>query len=111
MISQADVFVNNCLLDMYVKCGCIEFVGKLFDHMPVKTVASWTSMISCYCHNGLADEGITTFIQILENERRNEFTLAAALQIVSENCNSEFICILHSYITKGVERESRIRGE
>ncbi|KAE8694598.1 MYB103 protein [Hibiscus syriacus] len=98
---QTDVFVNNSLLDMYMECGCIEFGRKMFDHMPERTVASWTAMISGYCHNGLADEGITTFIQILENELPNEFTLAAALQIVSENCNPGFICILHGYITKG----------
>ncbi|KAE8717203.1 hypothetical protein F3Y22_tig00110057pilonHSYRG00221 [Hibiscus syriacus] len=69
--------------------------------MPERTVASWTAMITGYCHNGLAEEGITTFIQMLENECPIEFTLAAALQIVGENCNPRFICILHGYITKG----------
>ncbi|KAE8693378.1 hypothetical protein F3Y22_tig00110813pilonHSYRG00293 [Hibiscus syriacus] len=62
--SLANVFVNNCLLDMLLP----------------------------------ADERITTFIQILENECTNEFTLEAALQIVFENCNSGFICILHGYM-------------
>ncbi|KAK8533033.1 hypothetical protein V6N12_076314 [Hibiscus sabdariffa] len=69
--------------------------------MPERTVASWTAMISGYCNNGLADEGLTTFVQMLENEYPNEFTLAAALQIVAENCNSRFTCILHGYIIKG----------
>ncbi|KAK8607608.1 hypothetical protein V6N13_046217 [Hibiscus sabdariffa] len=98
---QTDVFVNNSLLHMYMKCGCIEHARKLFDHMPERTVASWTAMISGYCNNGLADEGLTTFVQMLENEYPNEFTLAAALQIVAENCNSRFTCILHGYIIKG----------
>ncbi|KAL4339195.1 hypothetical protein GQ457_08G028230 [Hibiscus cannabinus] len=98
---QTDVFVNNSLLHMYMKCGCIEHARKLFDHMPERTVASWTAMISGYSNNGLADEGITTFVQMLENEYPNEFTLAAALQIVAENCNPRFICVLHGYIIKG----------
>ncbi|KAH1130080.1 hypothetical protein J1N35_001458 [Gossypium stocksii] len=55
---QTNVFVNNSLLDMYTKCGCIEEAKNLFDNMPERTVASWTSMISGYCHNGLPDEGV-----------------------------------------------------
>ncbi|KAE8672475.1 MYB103 protein [Hibiscus syriacus] len=43
---QTDVFVNNSLLDMYMKCGCVEYARELFDHMPDRTVASWTAMIS-----------------------------------------------------------------
>ncbi|XP_022736657.1 pentatricopeptide repeat-containing protein At4g39530-like [Durio zibethinus] len=97
---QSNVFFNNSLLDMYMKCGCIEEAIKLFDHMPKRTVASWTSMISGYCHNGLADEGISTFVQMLENECPNEFTLAAALQAVAQIRNFRFICVVHSYILK-----------
>ncbi|MBA0826463.1 hypothetical protein Goarm_011310 [Gossypium armourianum] len=97
---QTNVFVNNSLLDMYAKCGCIEEAKNLFDNMPERTVASWTSMISGYCHNGLPDEGVSTFVQMLENEYPNEFTLAAALQAVAQHFNPSFICILHGYIVK-----------
>ncbi|XWS48888.1 hypothetical protein CRYUN_Cryun13aG0115300 [Craigia yunnanensis] len=97
---HANVFVNNSLLDTYRKCGCMEEAIKLFDHMSRRTVASWTSMISGYCHNGLADEGISTFVQMLEIEYPNEFTLAAALQALAQNCNFRFICVVHSYIVK-----------
>ena len=48
--SHTNVFVNNSLLDMYMKCGCMEEATKLFDHMPKRTIASWTSKISGYCH-------------------------------------------------------------
>ncbi|KAK6263154.1 hypothetical protein QUC31_008970 [Theobroma cacao] len=95
-----NVFVNNSLLDMYMKCGSTVEARKLFDHMPERNVASWTSMISGYCHNGLADEGISTFVQMLENEDPNEFTLAAALQAVAQKGNFRFLSVLHSYIVK-----------
>ncbi|KAH1107216.1 hypothetical protein J1N35_010984 [Gossypium stocksii] len=85
---------------MYTKCGCIEEAKNLFDNMPERTVASWTSMISGYWRNGLPDEGVSTFVQMLENEYPNEFTLAAALQAVAQHFNPGFICILHSYIVK-----------
>ncbi|XVF13070.1 hypothetical protein REPUB_Repub08aG0176100 [Reevesia pubescens] len=97
---HTNVFVNNSLLDMYMKCGCIIEAIKLFDHMPERTVASWTSMISGYCHNGLFDDAISTFVQMLLHEYPNEFTLAAALQAVAPNRNFRLICVFHSYIVK-----------
>ncbi|KAE8732426.1 hypothetical protein F3Y22_tig00002193pilonHSYRG00255 [Hibiscus syriacus] len=42
-----------------------------------------TVFLTCYCHNGLADEGITTFIQILENEHPNEFTLVVETYVTN----------------------------
>ncbi|XVE57948.1 hypothetical protein DITRI_Ditri04bG0130400 [Diplodiscus trichospermus] len=97
---HADVIVNNSLLEMYMKCACKEEAIELFDHMPKRTVASWTSMISGYCHNGLADDGISTFVRMLEIEYPNEFTLAAALRALAQNCDFRFICVIHSYIIK-----------
>ncbi|XVF51426.1 hypothetical protein PTKIN_Ptkin04bG0184500 [Pterospermum kingtungense] len=98
---HTNVFVNNSLLGMYVKCGCMEEAIKLFDDMPVRTVASWTLMISGYSHNGLADEGVSTFVQMLEeNEYPNEFTLSAVLQALAKDCNSRLISAVHSYIVK-----------
>ncbi|RVX04242.1 putative pentatricopeptide repeat-containing protein [Vitis vinifera] len=43
-------------MDMYAKCGRIEDAAKLFDHMPDKTVVSWTSMMSGHCQRGAFDE-------------------------------------------------------
>ncbi|OMP06062.1 hypothetical protein COLO4_08372 [Corchorus olitorius] len=68
--------------------------------MPERTVASWTSLISGYCHNGLPDEGISTFAQMLENEYPNEFALAAALQAVAQKSNFRFLLGIHSQIVK-----------
>ncbi|XP_057544340.1 pentatricopeptide repeat-containing protein At3g26630, chloroplastic [Amaranthus tricolor] len=41
-----DMFVKNTLLDMYLKCRCLEFARKVFDEMNVRNVVSWTTMIS-----------------------------------------------------------------
>lgn len=98
---HTNVFVNNSLLDMYMKCGCLEETIKLFGNMPERTVVSWTLMISGYSQNGLADAGISTFVQmLLENEYPNEFTLAAVLQALVKICNFRLICAVHSYIVK-----------
>ncbi|KAJ0987989.1 hypothetical protein J5N97_006345 [Dioscorea zingiberensis] len=38
--------LNNALLDMYTKCGCMSMARRLFDEMPSKDVISWTSIVS-----------------------------------------------------------------
>lgn len=44
--------INNALLDMYAKCGCLNIARNIFDEMPMKNVICWTSMISGYINCG-----------------------------------------------------------
>lgn len=41
-----DMFVKNTLLDMYLKCGVLEYARKVFDEIPVRNVVSWTTMVA-----------------------------------------------------------------
>lgn len=43
---EFDTFVSGVLIDMYAKCGEIDDCWKLFDRIPDKDVASWTTMIT-----------------------------------------------------------------
>ncbi|XP_058102346.1 pentatricopeptide repeat-containing protein At4g38010 [Magnolia sinica] len=38
--------VGNALLDMYVKCECLDEAKWVFDELPMRDIVSWTSMIS-----------------------------------------------------------------
>ncbi|KAA0046726.1 pentatricopeptide repeat-containing protein [Cucumis melo var. makuwa] len=44
--------IDNALLDMYAKCGCLNISRNIFDEMPMKNVICWTSMISGYINCG-----------------------------------------------------------
>ncbi|OAY82916.1 Pentatricopeptide repeat-containing protein [Ananas comosus] len=48
--------LGNALLDMYVKCGCLVNARKLFNEMPIRNVASWTTMVTGYANSGQLDE-------------------------------------------------------
>ncbi|XWS09628.1 hypothetical protein CRYUN_Cryun39dG0006100 [Craigia yunnanensis] len=46
--------VLNTLIDMYVKCGCLEEARRVFNEMEERTVVSCPAMIQGLAMNGLA---------------------------------------------------------
>lgn len=56
-----DVFVGNALVDMYLKCGDVEFAYKLFEEMPERNVVSWNSIISGLVQQGEFKEALVMF--------------------------------------------------
>ncbi|KAL2544249.1 Pentatricopeptide repeat-containing protein [Forsythia ovata] len=97
---DADVFISNSLLNMYVKCGQINDATNLFEHMPHRTVVSWTCMISGYCQNELLNESILLFSRMLDTLQPNEFTLAVLLQACSVKGDGKLIEVVHCYAIK-----------
>eukprot|EP01018_Ginkgo_biloba_P027696 Gb_25126 [translate_table: standard] len=59
-----DIVVENALVDMYAKCGCIENARKVFDKMPIRNVVSWSTMIAGYGMHGYGKEAIQLFEQM-----------------------------------------------
>ncbi|XP_010279265.1 PREDICTED: pentatricopeptide repeat-containing protein At3g63370, chloroplastic [Nelumbo nucifera] len=62
-----DLVLQNIVLDVYGDCGDIEYASRMFEEMKDKDIVSWTSMISCYVHNGLADEALDLFSDMMHN--------------------------------------------
>jgi pentatricopeptide repeat protein len=46
------VNLDNALVDMFGKCGCMVSAKEVFDGMAVKDVYSWTSMVDAYAKCG-----------------------------------------------------------
>lgn len=64
---ESDLFVATALLTMYSKCGSIEDARQVYDRMPVHNVVSWTAMIGAYAYNGLDDEALNLYKQMLSS--------------------------------------------
>ena len=56
-----NVKVANSLIDMYARCGCIEFARQVFESMLQRTLVSWNSIIVGFAVNGLADQALSFF--------------------------------------------------
>lgn len=58
---EMNLNVENALMDMYIKSGCMKFAMKIFENIGNKDMVSWTVMIlGCSLH-GQAELGLELF--------------------------------------------------
>ncbi|XP_073131055.1 pentatricopeptide repeat-containing protein At2g40720 [Henckelia pumila] len=53
-----DIQVENALMDMYVKCGCLKYAQNMFNNMLDRNLVSWNSIIAGFgshseCHKAI----------------------------------------------------------
>ncbi|KAJ6360960.1 hypothetical protein OIU77_004896 [Salix suchowensis] len=58
-----DVVTESALVDLYAKCGCIDFAYRIFVRMSVRNLITWNSMIYGFAQNGRGGE----VLQLFEN--------------------------------------------
>ncbi|MBA0715689.1 hypothetical protein Golax_014575 [Gossypium laxum] len=75
------VFVGSALLDMYAKFGKIELGIKVFDEMPIKSVVSWTAIITGLVHGGYYKKGLVYLSEMRKSGvEYDSYTLAIVLK-------------------------------
>ncbi|KAL0417334.1 UNVERIFIED_CONTAM: Pentatricopeptide repeat-containing protein, mitochondrial [Sesamum latifolium] len=80
-----DVCVDNALIDMYAKCGCMDGALRVFRSMAERSVVSWTTMIMGYAQNGHSDEALQIFEEMkLEGAMPNYITFICVLYACSQ---------------------------
>ncbi|XP_059658292.1 putative pentatricopeptide repeat-containing protein At3g23330 [Cornus florida] len=62
---DADVFIGSSLIDMYANCTWVENSHRIFCLLPQHDSVSWNSIIAGCVQNGLFDEGLKLFRQML----------------------------------------------
>ncbi|XP_031501884.1 pentatricopeptide repeat-containing protein At2g13600-like [Nymphaea colorata] len=63
---NSDASMCNALIDMYWKCGRLDYAESVFHHTSQKDVISWSSMISGYGFHGHAEEAFTLYDKMLK---------------------------------------------
>ncbi|KAJ6758134.1 hypothetical protein OIU74_027261 [Salix koriyanagi] len=56
-----DVVTESALVDLYAKCGCIDFAYRIFVRMSVRNLITWNSMIYGFAQNGRGGEVLQLF--------------------------------------------------
>ncbi|XP_062078946.1 pentatricopeptide repeat-containing protein At4g21065-like [Humulus lupulus] len=60
-----NVRVSNTLIDMFIKCGCLEEAQGVFNEMKERTVVSWSAMIQGLAMHGKAEEALKLFSKMI----------------------------------------------
>ncbi|KAL4564360.1 hypothetical protein LXL04_028421 [Taraxacum kok-saghyz] len=74
---ESNVIISNHVLNMYAKCGKIDFARQVFDDMSERNLVSWSAMISGYDQSGKPINALKLFTQM--TELPNEFVFASAI--------------------------------
>lgn len=60
----ADVFVNNCLIHMYSKCGSISDAQNVFNGHPQRDAVAWNAMIVAYTEQEQENKAMSLYVQM-----------------------------------------------
>ncbi|KAF6158226.1 hypothetical protein GIB67_015020 [Kingdonia uniflora] len=83
---EGDLVVQNSLMDMYGKCGCIEEAQKVFGEMIRRDIVSWNTLIFCYGLNSLLHEAFSLYDEMQERgQKPNSVTFIALLSACSHS--------------------------
>ena len=76
--------VSNTLIDMYVKCGCLDEARRVFEAMEGRSVVSWSAMIAGLAAHGEGEKALRLFSEMVrDGVRPNGVTFIGLLQACS----------------------------
>lgn len=83
-----DVLVNNCLVDMYCKCGSLDIALQVFERMDRRDVTSWNSMILGFAMHGKAALAFEYFDLMVRTWKLipNSITFVGVLSACNHRC-------------------------
>eukprot|EP01018_Ginkgo_biloba_P039144 Gb_08834 [translate_table: standard] len=77
---ESDVVLGNALIDMYAKCGRMDFARRLFEKMYKRNVVSWNTIIAGSSQNGQPNEALKFFNAMkLQGMKPNSVTMVSVL--------------------------------
>ncbi|XP_022154045.1 putative pentatricopeptide repeat-containing protein At5g47460 [Momordica charantia] len=79
--------VGSALIDMYSKCGQVNYAELIFQPLPKKNLVCWNAMISGLAHNGKTVEVVHLFekLKTVKDEEPDSITFLNVLLSCSNN--------------------------
>lgn len=77
---KVNAILGTTLIDMYMKCGCVENALEVFHGMAEKGISSWNALILGLAMNGLVEKSLNIFSEMKTcGVTPNEITFVAVL--------------------------------
>lgn len=84
----SDIVIQNTLVDVYGDCGNVDYARHIFGQIEAKNVVSWTSMITSYVDNGLANEALQLFFNMVREGVELDFIAILTILSVAANISA-----------------------
>ncbi|KAJ7541471.1 hypothetical protein O6H91_10G061300 [Diphasiastrum complanatum] len=98
---ESDVYVGCALVDMYAKCGDIEYAQQVFNHIHERNVVSWNALIAGYAQHGLGKEALALYKEMKEEDvQPDHVTFVVLVKACASIAALEEGMQLHSEIIK-----------
>ncbi|KAM0059070.1 putative tetratricopeptide-like helical domain superfamily [Helianthus debilis subsp. tardiflorus] len=55
------IVIESALVDLYSKCGCVDFAYRVFKRMRTRNMITWNSIVSGFAQNGQGADAIHMF--------------------------------------------------
>lgn len=68
-----DVIVESALVDLYSKCGSVDYAQRIFVQMQVRNMITWNSMICGFAQNGRGGEALRIFSQMVREGNKPDY--------------------------------------
>ncbi|KAF3796414.1 Pentatricopeptide repeat-containing protein [Nymphaea thermarum] len=77
-VFRPNIVVVSCLIDMYSKCGYLEYGQRIFHGLRKMDIVACNTMVSAFAHHGCGKEAIELFEKMLkEGMKPDSVTLLA----------------------------------
>lgn len=101
------IFIQNAVIAMYSRCGCVDLSFKIFHEMPERDVVSWNTMVSALVQNDLDDEALMLVYEMqIQKITIDSVAVTALLSAASNLRNPNVGKQTHAYLIRnGIEFE------
>nr|GFC91789.1 pentatricopeptide repeat-containing protein At4g19191, mitochondrial [Tanacetum cinerariifolium] len=102
---NADIYVQTGMMDMYIKCDCLNVAHKVFDRMSQRDVASWNVLLLGLVQLGDVNKVLSLFNQMrVEGIQPDSLTVIGISQSITSREGVRLVKAVHSFgIQIGVE--------
>uniref|UniRef100_A0A7N0ZYU8 DYW domain-containing protein n=1 Tax=Kalanchoe fedtschenkoi TaxID=63787 RepID=A0A7N0ZYU8_KALFE len=76
---KVNAILGATLIDMYMKCGCVENALEVFNEMDEKGASSWNALIVGFAMNGFVEKSLETFVEMKKWVEPNGITFLGVL--------------------------------
>ncbi|OWM80502.1 pentatricopeptide repeat-containing protein At2g17210 [Punica granatum] len=99
---DADIFVENSLIDMYSKCKDVDSAVQVFWELSQKDLVSWNAMLSGLVLNEKYQEALLMFSSMAKGGVEfDEVTLVNILQICKSYAHRSWCKSIHGVVIRG----------